>query len=159
MLRTALVFVPLLIITGVSLHGTPAAAQSLPAPSPASSATAAPASPPASPATSPPAPPSASTPWPAPTNLRVNTVARLLDEAGRPLPPAQQEHADVLTWDHRPGQDGQYNIEVTLVPRSGGPATVLQPFIVFPADRGNGTISRISQFPEWLNNQRCHRGH
>jgi hypothetical protein len=112
--------------------------------------------PPTAPRLSPTASP-AGTPWPAPTNLRVTTEARLLDEDGRPLPPELQEYTDVLTWDHLSGFHGEYEVEVTLVPIGGGAPTVLPGYMRFPADRGAGTIRRASQYPEWLNNQRCYR--
>lgn len=146
-----LLVVPVGLIWAVSLHGPPASAQS-PSP-PGGTTTASPSSTPTAPST----PSPEGTPWPAPTNLRVRTESRLLDEDGRPLPPELQEHTDVLTWDYPSGFHGEYEVEVTLVPIGGGTATVIPGFMRFPADRGAGIIRRVSQYPEWLNNQRCYR--
>lgn len=160
MVRILLVLVLSIAFEAFVLDGRAVTAQSTPSATPSATATPSipvPTSTPPSPAAGSPTLPPAGTPWPAPTNLRVTTVARLLDDAGRLLPPEQQEHTDVLVWDHTVGSEGQYNVEVTLVPYGGGPPTVLQPLIIFPADRGNGTIGRVSHYPEWLNYQRCYR--
>ena len=139
----------------IAVSALPAGAQSPPSPT-AGTITPVPSGTPTVPPPSGTPLPSA-TPWPAPTNLRVTTETRLLGEGGIPLPPELQEHTDVLTWDHPSGFEGEYEVEVTLVPHGGGSPTILQAYMRFPASRGEGTIRRVSQYPEWLNNQRCYR--
>jgi hypothetical protein len=153
--RILVVLASVILVSAVVL-APPVRAQSSPSPAATGTPTASRSTTPTAPLASP-TPPLAGTPWPAPTNLRVTTQSRIVDEDGRPLPPERQEHTDILTWDHRPDFRGEYEIEVSLVPFAGGSPTVLETYIRVPASRGNGTIGRVSQYPEWLANQRCYR--
>ena len=69
-----------------------------------------------------PSPSPSGTPWPAPAGVTVRGRAIVLDADNFPLPPEQQVHTAILTWELMSGYTGIYEVERATAPyRSDAP--------------------------------------